>query len=173
MTLPFLRSSAYAAGLLWMYATPSFATSADIQASVVIHPPLQIAATEPLAFGVVAPSKTLSGTVIVNPQNDHSSSCDSNLDCMESGNRAKFVISGRSSQAVSISTTQSIFLSSAEGDDMQVNAFTIAGSGYSNGIGYISETGLLELGIGATLNVTADQAVGSYAGVFQVTVAYQ
>lgn len=161
------------AALLMMTAATARAGSANVQAAATIHPPLKMQALENLAFGTIAPDVSGSGNVTIDANSDKSTTCASNLDCMEGGDRAKILISGRSSQAVQVTASESITLTSAEGDTMQVSGFTFAGEGYSNGVAYINSNGMLELGVGATLNVGKDQPVGNYTGVFRVTMTYQ
>lgn len=135
--------------------------------------PLKITELDQLEFGTIAPSTTLSGYVDVSPQTDNTSVCDPNLTCIESGDRARFRITGRRNHSIDISISSSILLTNKSGQTMHVDQFRYNASGFGQGFGYLSGNGAVELGVGARLKVGANQPPGAYTGNFEINVYYQ
>jgi uncharacterized protein DUF4402 len=80
---------------------------------------------------------------------------------------AAFTVSGQGSATYAITLPASATVTSGA-NTMTVNGFT------SNpaGTGTLSGAGSQNLLVGATLNVGASQATGTYSGTFDVTVTY-
>jgi hypothetical protein len=119
-----------------------------------------------LRFGelFVGPSP---GTCVVTPQGARSSSGGVGLGGSFSTGAASFIVGGDPLAAFSVTLPGSTTMSSGP-RDMTVDAFTSEPSG----AGQLDALGTQTLTIGATLNVRAGQASGSYSGIFDVTVAY-
>ena len=138
-----------------------------------IHPALRITNLEDLHFGTIAPSALVSDTVVVDPSLDDTSTCGSQIACLEGGDRARFRITGRKNMPIDVTVTSSTTMTNGSGGTMTADNFTLHGSGFGNGSGHIQGSGAIELGVGATLNVGANQATGAYMGSFTVTASYQ
>lgn len=143
------------------------------QSKVKIHSPLRLTLLEDLQFGTIAPNLLTADTVVVDAATDDTSTCGAVLSCLEGGDRARFRITGRANMAIDVSVTSSTTMTNGSGDTMIADNFVLNGSGFGNGSGYIQGSGAIELGVGATLNVAADQALGDYTGTFTVTATYQ
>jgi len=126
-----------------------------------------ISNTRALAFGEVAAGLT-SGTVVVTPAGTRTLTGGVTPGNSGGVTSASFTVSGIPLFTYSISLPGSAILT-AGANTMTVNTFTSNPSG----------TGQLQLiigtqtlTVGATLQVGASQGSGSYAGTFNVTVAY-
>ncbi len=143
--------------------------SATATASANIVQPLQIAKTADLAFGNIA-SGTADGTVVIAV--DGSRTSTGGVTLIEAGNvsnAASFGITGFADATFTIEVPASIVIETAGGaDQMTVNNF-VSSLGANS---VLDMNGEATLGVGATLNVSAQQAAGLYSGSFDVIVAY-
>lgn len=134
---------------------------------------LKLVALDQLEFGTIAPSSNFDGYVEVSPNQNNSSICSHNLTCLYGGSRARFRITGRRHQGIYITLPNQVILRNQAGQTMIADNFQYYASGFGQGIGYINGNGAIELGVGAQLNVQANQMPGAYQGTFEVTVSYQ
>lgn len=143
--------------------------SATATASANIVQPLQIAKTADLAFGNIA-SGTADGTVVIAV--DGSRTSTGGVTLIEAGNvsnAASFDITGYADATFTIEVPASIVIETEGGaDQMTVNNF-VSSLGANS---VLDMNGESTLGVGATLNVSAQQAAGLYSGTFDVIVAY-
>jgi len=107
------------------------------------------------------------GTCVVTPQGARSSTGGVGLGGAFSTGAASFTVGGDPLAAFSVTLPASATMTSGV-DGMTVDTF----DSEPNGAGQLDVLGSLELTIGATLNVGANQAPGDYNGSFSVTVAY-
>ncbi len=129
-----------------------------------IAAPISISAGASMDFGTMTPTGT-AGTVTVTPAGVRTSV---NVDLFGgTPAAASFSVTGEPGQAYFITLPSSATLSSG-GDTMTIDTFTDdAGASPVLGIG-----GSDTFNVGATLNVGATQAAGTYSGTFSVTVNY-
>jgi hypothetical protein len=130
---------------------------------------LQIAKTADLAFGNIA-SGTADGTVVIAV--DGSRTSTGGVTLIEAGNvsnAASFDITGYADASFTIEVPASIVIETEGGaDQMTVNNF-VSSLGADS---VLDVNGEATLEVGATLNVSAQQAAGLYSGSFDVIVAY-
>ncbi|MBL0316158.1 MAG: DUF4402 domain-containing protein [Flavobacteriales bacterium] len=143
--------------------------SATATASANIIQPLQIAKTADLAFGNIA-SGTADGTVVIAVDGARTSTGGVTL--IEAGNvsnAASFDVTGLADASFTIEVPTSIVIETAGGaDQMTVDNF-VSSLGADS---VLDVNGEATLEVGATLNVSAQQAAGLYSGSFDVIVAY-
>ena len=161
------------AGLTLFAPITTYAASLTSEASVTIQAPLRIENISSLNFGTIAPDTIVSGSVKVHADSDNSATCDGAVDCIEGGYRAKFTLAGLAGQSVSIGLPMSITMSNGVGDLIEVNQFEYDAPNMSSGNILLGANGTADLGVGATLDVQANQAVGTYTGTFVVTASYE
>src|SRR3954469_25059606 len=152
----------------------SFAQAADVaSASATIITPISITKTVDMNFGNVAVSATIAGTTVLAPAGTRTTGGAGGVTLPATTGTvaaASFTVSGQGSYTYAITLPSSCTITDASSHTMTVNAFTSspATTGTLNG------SGTQTLTVGATLNVAAAQAAGSYtnaAGV-PVTVNY-
>ncbi len=117
-----------------------------------------------MEFGTLLPTVN-PGTVIVTPAGGRT--CSADVDCIggfPSG--AGFTVTGASGQAYFITLPASATLSSG-GNTMTVDTFNHDAGATPTLVG-----GSDAFNVGATLNVGATQAAGTYSGTFDVTANY-
>ena len=138
------------------------ATTGNATATIII--PIAIANTTDLAFGSVVSSGS-ADTVIVSPAGART--CGGTLTCTNTVTAGAFDVTGGTGETYTISLPASATVTSG-GDTMTVDTFvsTPTPTGTLTG-------GAETLLVGATLQVSASQANGSYTGTYSVTVNYQ
>ncbi|OSZ78340.1 hypothetical protein CAP35_08780 [Chitinophagaceae bacterium IBVUCB1] len=144
--------------------------SATATASATIITPIAISKTADMNFGNIAVSSSSAGTVVLAPAGTRTTTGGVTLPATTgSPAAAAFTVTGQGSYTYAITLPSSATLSDGGSNTMTVNTFT------SNP----SSTGTLSSGtqnitVGATLNVSAGQATGSYttSSPFTVTVNY-
>ena len=144
--------------------------SATANASATIVTPLAISKTVDMNFGNVAVSAT-AGTVVLTPAGSRSLTGGVTLPTIAGTvAAASFNVTGANNYTYTITLPASALTITSGANTMSVNSFT------SNPAttGTLSATGSQTLNVGATLNVSASQAAGSYisATPFTVTVNY-
>ncbi|RFS19487.1 DUF4402 domain-containing protein [Chitinophaga silvatica] len=146
-------------------------SSATANVSATIIAPLTITKTVDMNFGNVSVSASTGGTVVLTALGVRTSTGGVSLPITTPGTvtAAAFTVSGSGSLTYSITLPSSATTIANGANSMTVNTFTSLPSG----------TGLLALGtqtlnVGATLNVSAAQATGTYTSAtpFTVTVSY-
>lgn len=154
------------AGLL--SATPAFAAGSAGTSTVVTLRPLSIVNITELDFGVLA-SGTTAGTVVINPTNDARTVTGGVIAAGGTPNAGKFYTYGGPLQYVQVNRGPLPVLNRAGGGgSMNVTQLTLNGPT----LRYLDTAGLLDLRVGGTLAVGANQANGDYSGTFQIIVTY-
>lgn len=140
--------------------------TATSSATATIITGIAISNTVGLDFGDVVPGP-LGGTVVMTPAGVRSTTGDALLGSGASATAAAFTVTGDDGATYSI-TLPTLPETLASGvNTMTVDNFTSNPSGTGTLSG-----GSQTLNVGATLHVGAVQAIGTYTGSFDVTVAY-
>jgi hypothetical protein len=142
----------------------SASTSANANARVVT--PISIAKTADMNFGDVVAGGS-AGTVVLTPAGARSATGGTTLGSGTSVAAAAFNVTGQANATYAITLPASATVTSGA-NSMTVDTFTSNPSG----TGTLSGGGSQALSVGATLNVGASQATGTYTGSFNVTVTY-
>ncbi len=145
-------------------AQNSASTSANATARIITA--IAITKNTDLNFGDVVPGTSI-GTVVVTPAGARSSTGGASLGNGSAVTAATFSVTGQGSETYAVTLPASITINGG-GSSMTVDTFAST----PNGTGTLSAGGSDTLSVGATLNVGASQAVGTYTGSFSVTVAY-
>lgn len=124
----------------------------------------------PMSFGTIMPCGA-AGQVTISPSGTASATgCVSSVGGLQSNGACLISQAGGptlSPLQISL-TAPSIVLNNGAGGTMAVNDFNLETPG--GGLVYTTTAFFLDLGIGATLNVGAGQAAGTYTGSFTVNV---
>ena len=145
----------------------AFAQSAIGNATATLIIPITLANSQDLQFGRLMRGAT-PGTVIITPAGARSATGGVSLVVAGSTQtQAIFTATGEPNATYAITLPVSTTLAFGA-NTMTVNTFTSTPSG----TGTLAVGGTQVINVGATLNVTAAQASGAYAGTFTVTVAY-
>ncbi len=142
------------------------AATATSNISAAIVPAIAITKDTDMNFAHVVASGS-AGTVALSLAGSRSATGGATLGSSIGTAAAAFTVSGDPSSLYSISLPASATITSG-GNTMTVNGFASAPSG----TGTIGVGGTQTLTVGATLQVGANQAQGTYTGTFDVTVAY-
>ncbi len=147
-----------------MAASPAYATSANGDASVQILQAISVTKASDLNFGKVVAAATAS-TVAVGE--DNSRNCGAALTCYGATTAGAFNVTGTAGQTVTVSIdSPSITLSDGGSNSLAATVSTTTSSlVLTGGTGNFKVAGLL--------NVGANQAAGTYAGQYTVSVNYQ
>jgi hypothetical protein len=155
-------------------STASFAqATATASASATIITPITIVKNVDMNFGNVAVSATIAGTAVLAPAGTRTTGGAGGVTLPATNGTvaaASFTVSGQGSYTYAITLPASCTITDAGSHTMTVNAFTSSPAT----TGTLSAGGSQTLTVGATLNIAAAQAAGSYtnaAGV-PVTVNY-
>ena len=152
-----------------VFAQGNPTASATATASANIIQPLEIVKTADLAFGNIA-SGTSEGTVVI--ATDGARTSTGGVTLIEAGNvsnAASFDVNGLADASFTIEVPASIVIETEGGaDQMTVDNF-VSSLGADS---VLDANGEATLNVGATLNVSAQQAAGLYSGSFDVIVAY-
>ena len=155
------------------FSNSSFAQStATASASATIITPITIVKNVNMDFGNVAVSASLAGTVVLAPAGTRSTGGAGGVTLPSTTGTvagADFTVSGQASYTYAITLPSSATISSGS-NTMNVNAFTSSPAT----TGTLSSGGTQDLKVGATLNVSAAQAAGTYtnSSAVPVTVNY-
>lgn len=161
-----------------MEAGDAFAQSANsstspgaAQAAVVA--PLQITAGTNLRFGQFA-NATTAGTITIDPFGTVSTTggmIGANTFAQTAAGRgnATFRMTGNPNATVGITVSTNVQVVSGI-NRMSITGFT---GNVANSAIVLDATGAYTLAVGATINVNANQAPGSYSGTYILTVTYQ
>lgn len=166
----FVTAVAFAATALT--AAPASAaapvTQADGRALILV--PLTITKLEDLDFGSVVPS-AVPGTVTINPS-DGSRSFTGGITLVPSdaGFNATFAGAGTPNQQVLIALSPPVALTNGSGGTIPVVGLTLDGAPFRT---IDPVTRAYFVGVGGTLSIAANQAVGTYSANFWVTAIYQ
>ena len=152
----------------------SFAqATATASASANIITPISIAKTVDMNFGNVAVSATIAGTAILAPGGTRTTGGAGGVTLPATTgtvSAASFTVSGQASYTYAITLPSTTVTLSSGTNTMGINTFTSSPSA----TGLLSSGGTQTLTVGATLDVSAGQASGSYtnATAVPVTVNY-
>ena len=152
----------------------SFAqATATAAASATIITPITIVKNVDMNFGNVAVSATLAGTVVLSPAGVRSTGGAGGVTLPATTGTvaaASFTVSGQASYTYAITLPSTCTITDAGSHTMTVDGFNSTPSA----TGTLSGTGSQTLTVGATLNVAAAQAAGTYtnASGVPVTVNY-
>jgi hypothetical protein len=152
-----------------LVAPAAMAASSTSNATANVITAISINKTIDLDFGALAPSTT-GGSVLINATSGvRTSSGGVTLSSIDAGNRASFNVAGDSSAtyAITLPATNVTLTRSGGTETMSVTNF----ASNPSGTGQLT-AGQQVLYVGATLNVGANQAAGSYIGTFDVSVDY-
>ena len=131
--------------------------------TITIAAPISISSSGDMDFGTMVTTGT-AGTVTVTPAGART--CSAEVDCLGGFPAAAFDVTGEAANTYSITLPSSATLTSG-GDTMTIDTFT-DDAGATPTLSGGSDT----FNVGATLNVGATQASGTYSGTFSVTVNY-
>ena len=139
------------------------AFSGDVTIDVTAGTMISISNTASLEFGIAAPTGA-AGTITVTPAGARTGANVTLLASAPAG--ASFTVTGEGNTAYVINLPASAILT-GPGADMTIDTFTDDNPGPA-----LPGAGSETFNVGATLNVAASQAAGSYTGTFGVTVNY-
>lgn len=151
---------------LGVLSSPTFAASTTGNAQAVIVTPIAISESQSMNFGSVGPD-TAASTVVLDTAGAVSSAT---ADLVPGTGAAAgvFAVTGEANFTYAISLPASATLTSGA-NSMTVDTWTTAtGSGSAT----LDGTGNDTINVGATLNVGASQAAGTYTGTYTITVDY-
>ncbi len=147
------------------------ATQGTAQAAVVV--PLKITAGTSLRFGQFA-NATTGGTLTIDPTGAVSTTggmVGANTFTQTGTGRgnATFSVTGNPNAAFGVTVSTNVQLVNGV-NRMAVTGFT---GNVASSAAALDATGNFTLNVGATLNVAANQAIGTYSGTYVLTVVYQ
>lgn len=144
------------------------AANGDADSEAVIVTPLSLVNISDLEFGAML-AGTTPGTVVINPNNDARTVTGGITAAGSGGQAAQFLTYGGPRQYIYVTRGPLPVLNRVGGGgNMRVTQLTLNGAVYR----YLSGAGLLDLRVGGTLQVGANQPAGVYEGEFQITVTY-
>ncbi|MGF6847105.1 hypothetical protein QFZ51_002340 [Chitinophaga sp. W3I9] len=145
--------------------------TASATATATIVTPISIVKDVDMNFGNVAVQSTTGGTVVLTPAGVRSATGGVTLPTTATGTitAASFTVTGTGSYSYSITLPSTALTITSGSNTMTVTNFTSDPSG----VGTLT-AGTQTLNVGATLNVSAAQAAGTYVSAtpFDVTVNY-
>ena len=147
---------------------PAIAAGTTGNTGAVTLRPLSIVNTEDLDFGTML-RPTLTGTVVINPVNDARTVTGGVTAAGGTPRAAQFFTYGGPSQNVQVNRGPLPVLNRVGGGaSMNVTGLTLNGPT----LRFLTAAGLLDLRVGGTLAVAANQLEGDYSGTFQIIVTY-
>ena len=164
-----LATLASAAAMIWLAAGAARAQSSATQSTTVsarVLAKIQLVKNSDLNFGDLV-AGAAAGTVVVSNAGARSATGGVTL-AVGTVSAATFTVTGEPSKSYTITVPASVTLNGPAGATMLVNAFSLNPASPAT----LSAGGTQNLGIGATLNVGANQVTGSYTNTFNVIVAY-
>lgn len=129
--------------------------------------PISLSKGSDLSFGDLL-SGLGSGTVVLGPGGSRTATGGVGLASSRPVGAASLQVTGTEHAAYTITLPASAALKGSNGQSLTVDHFTSSPSR----TGTLDATGQQLLNVGATLQVPANQAAGTYSGTFRVTVAY-
>ncbi|WP_438728859.1 DUF4402 domain-containing protein [Parasphingorhabdus sp. DH2-15] len=136
--------------------------------SAVVLQPLELVNTTDLEFGSLIAGNT-AGTVTINAADDGRTLSGNLVGGSQNGAAARFLTFGGPLQFIFVSRGPLPVLTRDGGSEtMNVSALTLNGPAFR----FLGAAGVLDLRVGGTLQVNADQAPGTYRGTFQINVTY-
>lgn len=144
-----------------------FAASITAPVSARIISTVNLLTLSGMRFGEVSASN-MPGTIVLEPGGARTSNQGATLNSAVPGGPASFEVIGDPSSTFIITLPVSVTLTSASGENMEVDRFTSLPAA----TGQLDAGGRQTLFVGGTLNVNANQLYGNYSGVMSVTVEY-
>lgn len=157
-----VAASFVAAALLGSSAANAATGTGTATAKVLL--PLTVTSTADLDFGVIVPSTSAAGTVVVSTAG--AVTCGVTT-CIGTPNAGAFGVTGTAGQVVSIAAGAGPFSVAAGSNSMAVGSLTFSASTLT------LTGGSGSFNVGGSLSVAANQAEGDYTGSYTVTVNYQ
>lgn len=153
-------------------AAPAFAAGPKVlttgKASVITLRKLSLLNLSDLNFATIVAGKT-AGTVVINPDNDSRTTTGGTLAAGGVAQAAKFYTYGGARLNLQVNRGALPTLNRVGGGgSMTVTDLTLNGPV----LRFLNAAGLLDLRVGGTLAVNANQATGAYTGTFQIIVTY-
>ena len=149
-------------------ATPARAAAESAVARVVTLKPLSIVKLADLDFGSIA-SGTSAGTVVINPNTGARTVTGGTVAMGAASEAAQFYTYANANAVMQVTRGALPVLARAGGGaTMNVTALVLNGPT----VRVVNPAGLLDLRVGGTLAVAANQADGVYTGTFEITVTY-
>ena len=159
-----------AAAIAIAFSNTSFAqATATASASATLLTPISIVKNVDMNFGNVAVAASLSGTVVLAPAGTRTTGGAGGVTLPSTTGTvagADFTVSGQASYTYAITLPTTATLTDGGSHTMTVNGFTSIPSS----TGTLSTGGTQDLKVGATLNVAAAQAAGTYTNATGVPV---
>lgn len=149
---------------IWM-PVQAATTIATVEANIIIT--IGMTTRNGLVFGDISAGAT-AGTVVLDPSGARTATGGTSINTTTAGSPATFDVQGIPNASFSITLPASVILSDTASHMMTVDNF--ASSPTPSGV--LDGSGQQALFVGATLNVSANQAFGSYSGQMSVTVDY-
>ena len=158
------------AAIALVSANSSFAqATTSASASATIITPITIVKATDMNFGNVAVSASLAGTVVMSPASVRTAAGGGGVTLPAVTGTvaaASFTVSGQANYTYAITLPSSCTITDASSHTMTVDGFTSDPAT----TGALSGTGSQTLNVGATLNVSAAQAAGTYTNASGVAV---
>ncbi len=153
-----------------MVALPAQAAGSNARSTARMLRPIVLNPTRDLDFGTLITGPT-AGTAVINPRTDARTRTGGvTLATGGSPGAARFGVTGTPNAAAQITLGPLPTITRAGGTEtMRVTRLTLNGAVNRN----FSAAGVLDVRIGGTLAVAANQVAGSYAGTYTVTVDYR
>jgi len=174
LTMKMLKLFLFSAFLIGFsyFATAQTSSSMDAEASITLGAEMRIEKLSDLHFGDITSNST-GGSVLLNPSDGSVSNLSGNFFLLGNSTAARFQISGAINQCFEIATgsyPSQITLTNEYGNTMTVNNFQILPSS-----GTLGSTGIIEIKVGGTLNINANQPSGNYSNDsdLTITISYQ
>ena len=143
---------------------PAYAASGSGDATVEVLEAHSLTKTSDLSFGSIIPSAS-AGSIRIAEDGTHT--CDASLTCFGTTTAGAFSILGRSGETVSVALdSDTITLTNGA-------SASISGKISTNTKRLTLDAGSAKLKIVASLDISANQAIGSYKGQYSVSVNYQ
>lgn len=149
---------------VFAFTGAAHAASVTASASATVATPIAISETSSMNFGTVVASAT-AGTAVLSTAGAVTTTGGVTT-LASTPSAAAFSVTGQSGQTFSVSLPTSATLSSG------ANNMTIDTFNHSLGTTPTLTGGTATFSVGATLNVSANQAAGAYSGTYAVTVNY-
>lgn len=148
-------------------ATPALAASGSSTAKAITLKPLSIVKLADLDFATSVPS-AVAGTIIINPNNDARTVTGGVTLAGGVPRAAQFYTYATGNQVLQVTRGPLPVLSNGTGGTMNVTQLTLNGATLRT----VPAAGLLDLRVGGTLAVGANQLPGVYSATFNINVDY-
>lgn len=140
----------------------------NADSSAVVLQPLELVNVSDLEFGSIITNNN-AGTVTISATNDDRTFSGGLIGGTQDGAAARFLTFGGPLQFIFVSRGPLPVLTRDGGTEtMNVSGLTLNGPTFR----FLDAAGVLDLRIGGTLQVPANQAPGTYRGTFQINVTY-